>query len=121
MKTTACLLAAAVLAGCGTVSMPGPAAPDAASLQAQAAALQPGQSTQADAERLWGRPHRITAFEPGHRVWHYYLPQAGLAWMSRLPGVGLATTERGRPAREAVLLFDRQGVLRQMLLRELPG
>ena len=74
----------------------------------------------AEIAQRWGPPRAVIEFKPGHRVWHYYAPRDGLSRLSALPMTDLLTTERGRAAKEAVLLFDRDGILRQLLLRDLP-
>jgi hypothetical protein len=80
-----------------------------------------GVSTTEDVEQSLGRPYGATKFQQGHQVWHYYQPKDGMALLSNLPTSNVSLTERGRQAVEFVLLFDAQGVLRQMLARELPG
>jgi hypothetical protein len=111
------LLLLASLAGCSTVG-------DTAStttLKANVRELVPGTTTAADIERRWGRPRTVTEFRQGHEVWQYYHPRGGLSLASALPLVDLMSTERGRAAVEVVLLFDREKVLRQTLIRDLPG
>ena len=116
------------VAGCGTVA-PGPgsgegsAPPQALSPASKEAAssLQPGQTLAADVLQRWGQPFTQTVFDQGHQVWQYYQPRHGISLQSYLPGADMLTTERGREATEVLLVFDRKLVLRQVLVRELPG
>ncbi len=114
-------VATAVLqAACTSVPTVPPASSAAAGSGPRSEEPQPGRSTTADVLALWGEPLGRTVFEQGHQVWHYYHPRNGWALSSRVPGVHLSSTERGRRALEHVLLFDAQGVLVQTLSRELP-
>lgn len=108
---------AASLWGCAGV-VP---APQLSSLQARAGRLEPGKVSAAEVEVLLGPPRTVTSFIQGHRVWQYYAPKDGASLSSLLPLVDVMSAERGRAAREVVLLFDRDGILRQVLVRDLPG
>lgn len=110
------LLLALAAAGCSTLTEPGAGE----RLAHEARQAEPGRTTAAEIAQRWGPPRAVIEFKPGHRVWHYYAPRDGLSRLSALPMTDLLTTERGRAAKEAVLLFDRDGILRQLLLRDLP-
>jgi hypothetical protein len=103
-------------AGCSTVNEPAVGE----RLGSAARLAEPGRTTVAEIAQRLGPPRAVIEFKGGHRVWHYYAPRDGLSLLSALPMTDLLTTERGRAAKEVVLLFDRDGILRQALVRDLP-
>ena len=90
----------AALAGCASAPPPPGTQVDAARLQALA---QPGTATRASVAAAFGHTRSI-AFDSGKEVWLYLIP------------LGAGPTPAARFT-EAVLLFDREGVLRKVRQR----
>lgn len=90
MKTTAVVLAAALLAGCATTGSAPPGTQVAA--ERLAAAVVPGRTTRAELLATFG-PTRSVVFDSGYETWVYQNPAGG-----------------GRFA-EFVILIDPRGVV----------
>jgi len=110
----AAVLAAAVLAGCATAPLPG-----AASLASQPPTLTPGVTTQAAVQRALGKAN-VTRFDSGYEVWVYDYTGRLPPFVGMVPGLGLVAgaVDAVTRERELAILFDRDGIVRKVRMRE---
>lgn len=107
------LLLCAALAGCTTV---GNGRVQTLRSHEAAELLQPGRTTQAEAEQLLGTG-RTLRFQSGWVTEHYVYREGLPRGLDFVPVVGLVTLALPTAETELVLLFSPDGVLRKFKLR----
>ena len=111
MRTASLVFICGALSGCETVVSTRAVAMDDAALQQT---LKPNESTKADAERLFGPATQVYRFASGHESWAYQKTVGLPHFFDYVPVVGVFTQHFHDRVTEVALLFDPQGVLRNM-------
>lgn len=110
-RPAALLFLCAALSGCTTVGSGRAVAMDDATLQQT---LKLHQSTKADAERLFGQATKVYRFASGHETWAYQKTTGIPRFFDYVPVVGVFTQHIHDRVTEVALLFDPQGILRNL-------